>query len=400
MPYPCYTDDNFLQMIQHVMPLCLSISFVYTIAMLCQTMVYEKELRLKEVMKIMGIVTFILHYGKILTHSNPFLIFLLLEIYAISIICFSFLISSLYSKAKLAAACAGILYFLSYVPCMYISIREDVAYEIIPWWTKTIASLLSTSAFGIGSKYIAFYENDGAGIQFNNLRKSPLENDTYNCFNCIILMLIDCVLYLILAWYIENVNPSYGIPLSWNYPLKVSYWFPNSFPLGNNDVYSSVSFFGWFKAKLKQLKGLSLTEADQAKYLRDRLNNSFLRESSPTEQRIRSKQDRMRSKKKNRDKYDAKYLFEQEPLNLPIGVSIQNLTKTYNDSKLAVDNLTINFYENQITSFLGHNGAGKTTTMSMLTGLIPATSGHAFIYGKDICTDINGIRNSLGWLVN
>ena len=28
MPYPCYTIDNFLQMIQHVMPLCLSISFV------------------------------------------------------------------------------------------------------------------------------------------------------------------------------------------------------------------------------------------------------------------------------------------------------------------------------------------------------------------------------------
>jgi hypothetical protein len=28
-----------------------------------------------------------------------------------------------------------------------------------------------------------------------------------------------------------------------------------------------------------------------------------------------------------------------------------------------VDGLTINFYEDQITSFLGHNGAGKTTTM-------------------------------------
>lgn len=49
MPYPCYMIDNFLQMIQHVMPLCLSVSFVYTVAMLTQTMVYEKEMRLKEV---------------------------------------------------------------------------------------------------------------------------------------------------------------------------------------------------------------------------------------------------------------------------------------------------------------------------------------------------------------
>ena len=148
MPFHCYIHDNFLQMVQHVMPLCLSVSFVYTVAMLTQTMVYEKEMRLKEVMKIMGlnnvvhllawfityfiqfsiimaVITCILHFGQILSHSNPVLIFILLEIYATATICFSFLVSSLYSKAKLAAACAGILYFLSYVPCMFISIRED-----------------------------------------------------------------------------------------------------------------------------------------------------------------------------------------------------------------------------------------------------------------------------------
>ena len=50
------------------------------------------------------------------------------------------------------------------------------------------------------------------------------------------------------------------------------------------------------------------------------------------------------------------FLFEQEPLNFRVGVSIHNLTKKYDDSKVAVDNLSINFYESQITSFLGHNG--------------------------------------------
>ena len=389
MPYPCYTDDNFLQMIQHVMPLCLSISFVYTIAMLSQTIVYEKELRLKEVMKIMGlnnsvhlfawfityflqftlimsIVTCILHFGKILTHSNPFLIFFLLEIYSISTICFSFLISSLYSKAKLAAACAGILYFLSYVPCMYISIREDVAYEIIPWWTKTFASLLSTSAFGIGSKYIAFYENDGAGIQWHNIDKSPLENDTYNCFNCFVIMIFDCFLYLTLAWYIENVNPSYGIPLPWNYPFKISYWAPSlSLAKPEREFDSALcdqqpkSILGWFKRR--KLSFLSHTEADQAKLLRDRLNSSLLRNTDYFDDTPKAAKSSKRGKthKSNINEPNKKYLFEQEPLNLPIGVSIHNLTKKYSDSKLAVDNLSINFFENQITSFLGHNGAGK-----------------------------------------
>jgi len=36
-------------MIEHVMPLCLTISWVYTVAMLVQSVVYEKEQRLKEV---------------------------------------------------------------------------------------------------------------------------------------------------------------------------------------------------------------------------------------------------------------------------------------------------------------------------------------------------------------
>ena len=56
--------------------------------------------------------------------------------------------------------------------------------------------------------------------------------------------------------------------------------------------------------------------------------------------------------------------FEAEPRHLARGVCIDNLTKVYKTGKkLAVKNLSLNLYEEQITSFLGHNGAGKTTTM-------------------------------------
>ena len=59
--------------------------------------------------------------------------------------------------------------------------------------------------------------------------------------------------------------------------------------------------------------------------------------------------------------------------------------------------MTINLYEDQISSFLGHNGAGKTTTMSILTGLFPATKGTAKIYGDDIRYQMDSIRNKLGF---
>jgi ATP-binding cassette subfamily A (ABC1) protein 1 len=56
-------------------------------------------------------------------------------------------------------------------------------------------------------------------------------------------------------------------------------------------------------------------------------------------------------------------LIEEESRDLTIGVSIRDLGKTYSNGKVALRSLNINFYEDQITSFLGHNGAGKTTTM-------------------------------------
>uniref|UniRef100_A0A3B3ZLS2 ABC transporter domain-containing protein n=1 Tax=Periophthalmus magnuspinnatus TaxID=409849 RepID=A0A3B3ZLS2_9GOBI len=89
--------------------------------------------------------------------------------------------------------------------------------------------------------------------------------------------------------------------------------------------------------------------------------------------------------------------FEAEPVDLVKGVCVDNLVKTFRGGhRPAVDGLSINFYEGQITAFLGQNGAGKTTAMSILTGMFPPTSGTATIYGKDICSDMNAIRTALG----
>lgn len=57
-------------------------------------------------------------------------------------------------------------------------------------------------------------------------------------------------------------------------------------------------------------------------------------------------------------------LVEEPPAQLQPSVSIRNLVKIYhNSNRVAVNGLSLDFYEGQITSFLGHNGAGKTTTM-------------------------------------
>lgn len=57
----------------------------------------------------------------------------------------------------------------------------------------------------------------------------------------------------------------------------------------------------------------------------------------------------------------------EEGRGLKRGIEIEGLVKRYGH-KLAVNNLNLNIYENQITVLLGHNGAGKSTTMSIITG--------------------------------
>ena len=56
-------------------------------------------------------------------------------------------------------------------------------------------------------------------------------------------------------------------------------------------------------------------------------------------------------------------LFQDDPEDSLEAIQIKKLTKVFSNGKLAVTNLSLNLYEGQILSFLGHNGAGKTTTM-------------------------------------
>ncbi|XP_074655833.1 ATP-binding cassette sub-family A member 2-like [Tubulanus polymorphus] len=382
-PYPCFFKDQFLVMIEHVMPLCLTISWVYSVAMLVQSIVYEKEQRLKEVMKMMGLsnavhwiawfitsfgqmtltmgmLTIMLKYGHVLEYSNPFIIFIVLEVFALATIMFCFFVSVLYSKAKLAAACAGIMYFLSYVPYMYVAIREEAARDHISAWAKSIASLFSTTAFGIGAKYFAYYEEQGIGVQWDNLAVSPVEDDKFNLFSVTLMMIIDATVYGLLVWYIEAVHPgSFGLPKPWYFPFTKSYWCGHPIKTEPEQQCSVTNCF-------RRRRGyMSVVEEDQA---------------CAMDQRTQA--------------YNQN--FEAEPTHIPLGVSIDDLTKIYKTGKLAVNKLSLNLYEGQITSFLGHNGAGKTTTMSILTGFFPPTSGSATIYGLNIRTEMEEIRKSLG----
>jgi ABC-type multidrug transport system fused ATPase/permease subunit len=195
------------------------------------------------------------------------------------------------------------------------------------------------------------------GIQWSNINKGAQPNDNFTFLYCIIMILIDSVIYILLAIYIENVFPGnrkkkfglkfnfknfilgeYGIPQPWYYPFTKTYW------------------FGYNTKKIRQ----RTNEMQQNQIDRNSNNN------------------------------------EENLHQAEIGVHIENLSKYYRN-KIALKNLSVKFYRNMITAFLGRNGAGKSTTWSILTGLIPPSSGTAYIDGYDILTDIKVIRKRLGF---
>lgn len=66
-----------------------------------------------------------------------------------------------------------------------------------------------------------------------------------------------------------------------------------------------------------------------------------------------------------------------------IVIEAHDLTMTFGDFT-AVNKVNFKITRGEIYGFLGSNGCGKTTTMKMLTGLLTATSGEAFLFGKSV----------------
>ncbi len=68
-------------------------------------------------------------------------------------------------------------------------------------------------------------------------------------------------------------------------------------------------------------------------------------------------------------------------------IEIKNVSKTYNNTKLAIDNVSFDVKDGEIFAFIGHNGAGKTTMIKMLVGILDFDKGDILINNKSIRED-------------
>ncbi len=77
-------------------------------------------------------------------------------------------------------------------------------------------------------------------------------------------------------------------------------------------------------------------------------------------------------------------------------INISQLSKTYDSDFHALKNINLDIYEGEILALLGPNGAGKTTLISIICGIVSASTGSVTVAGHDIVDGYRITREMIG----
>ncbi len=80
-----------------------------------------------------------------------------------------------------------------------------------------------------------------------------------------------------------------------------------------------------------------------------------------------------------------------------MSIITHDIIKMYG-TQTVLDNVSFTIGKGEVVGLLGPNGAGKSTLMKILTGYIPPTSGTASVYGYDVLTETEKVKNIVGYL--
>ncbi|CAH8265610.1 unnamed protein product [Arabidopsis lyrata] len=370
VPFPTreYTDDEFQSIVKSVMGLLYLLGFLFPISRLISYSVFEKEQKIREGLYMMGLkdeifhlswfITYALQFalcsgiitactmGSLFKYSDKTLVFTYFFLFGLSAIMLSFMISTFFTRAKTAVAVGTLTFLGAFFP--YYTVNDESVSMVL----KVVASLLSPTAFALGSINFADYERAHVGLRWSNIWRA---SSGVSFFVCLLMMLLDSILYCALGLYLDKVLPrENGVRYPWNF------------------IFSKC--FGRKKKNFQnRIPGL---ETDMFP------EDVELNQGEPFDPVIESISLEMRQQE-----LDGRC------------IQVRNLHKVYASRRgncCAVNSLRLTLYENQILSLLGHNGAGKSTTISMLVGLLPPTSGDALILGNSIITNMDEIRKELG----
>ncbi|GAQ79509.1 ABC transporter A family [Klebsormidium nitens] len=397
-PTPGYTDDSFQAIAKKVMAVLYLLGFMFPISRLLRHMVLEKEDRLKEGMAMMGmtdtavntawLITYGVQFGvtsavitavtwsSLFAHSDKSVVFAYFFVFGLSSIGLCFLLSTFFSRARTAASVGALAFLGAFFP--YYTLVDPQA----PGWARVVGSLSSPTAFALGTANFADYEQGHVGLRWSNIFQP---SSGINFGVCLLMMLLDGLLYCGLGWYADKVLPrEHGVARPWYFPLLRSYWAPVRplpEPMRPGRFSRAAGGSADLEAGLLRQRSVESVEQWESGFSSDSGMSDVGRGEAREEPRGEG--------------FEAvgRTLRRQEKEARCVVVS--GLRKDFGGA-VAVAGVDLVLYEGQITALLGHNGAGKSTTIAMLTGLVPPSAGDADVRGKSIHTHMDAIRRQLG----
>jgi ATP-binding cassette subfamily A (ABC1) protein 3 len=316
-------SNKFRLVVSEFAPLLITLGLLYPVAAMVRYLVLEKELRQKELMKMMSVKEsdigwswfvsfFVMHLvttigttavcTQLYENSAPIFLFFFWLFTWLAIITFTFFLGALFSKATLATLVSLLVFFIGYFLTLVVSSEDGNI------GTIALISLHPVGAFAFGLQEIGRLEDLGVGLTVDTLTTTDSPSG-YTFGNTLQNLLFDCILWGILSWYVNRVARSeFGRPLPWYFPCTLSYWCPGS---------------------------VSAPPADEAE--------DIVYEEGVAVEPV------------------SNTLKEQAAQGKSI--EIRKLRKVFGE-KIAVDGLSLSFYKGQITALLGHNGAGRFNSMT------------------------------------
>ena len=348
MPFIAYKESEFLIIAGDLSPLVLVLAYLYSVSQLVKRLVEEKELRIREGMMIMGL------------HKSAFYVSWLLT-YALQQLLSTIVITIILKLTMLKQADITVVF---------------VVFLLFSFSTITFATLIASF-----------------------LSKSRLA------------AMLSPLIYFLTAMPLFMIDPDGPSATKTNYSA-CAVLSPSAFALGTRLLftYERRRGIGWKDSgsstdQVNMGVALAFLICDMIGYF---LLTLYFDAVLPSEWGTRSHPlfcffSKKRPPRENIyevDENGRSGFFEPERRNPgEESIDIRRLRKEFEidgTTRVAVNDINLKLYPDEVNVLLGHNGAGKTTIINMLTGMLPITSGDAFVYGKSVVTEMSLVRRDIG----
>jgi len=367
MPVGGKVVDGFYELIALAFPLVFIVAFLYTQKKVLNELISEKETKVRESLRMLGVRSFAIISSWFVTYGVIFaalcaifailasfyvfpgssltLIFIFFWLWCMSFLAFAWFIHCFFNQSRTGGIVGMIIMFAQWI--VYSSQnRQGPPSETV----TVLLMLMPNAAFCTGLQTLAKFEAARVGVQWDNVFME-VRNSSF--ISVLGMMCLDIVLFTALGWYFDRVLPKeYGVRLSPTFLFRRSFWQSIWSPAVNADAAAA--------AEEAALEGPSAKCAAA-----EEIPQALRRKSAASGCVVRT-----------------------------IGLGREFQTPA--GKKVAVESLDMAMFEGQILALLGHNGAGKSTTINMLTGMVEPSFGDAIVAGHRLSNGIQAIRQVIG----